>query len=179
MAGSNVRSADPELFEAVEKLIRSVAAEQIMPRWQHLLQEQINEKTPGDLVTIADKEAEARLTEALAGLIPGSRVVGEEAVSADPRLLDGLDQGCVWLVDPLDGATSWPEAPISQLWLRCCKMAWCTPDGFSNPRISGSIWRSGVEAHFAMDPLSVCSLRGSLSLPAHSRRVMPMQTSNS
>ena len=67
------------------------------------MREQINEKTPGDLVTIADHEAEARLTEALAGLIPGSRVVGEEAVSVDPGLLDGLDQGCVWLVDPLDG----------------------------------------------------------------------------
>ena len=103
MADPNFRPTNPELFEAVAKLIRSVAAEQIMPRWRHLLREQINEKTPGDFVTIADHEAEARLTEALAGLIPGSRVVGEEAVSAAPDLLDGLDQGCVWLVDPLDG----------------------------------------------------------------------------
>jgi fructose-1,6-bisphosphatase/inositol monophosphatase family enzyme len=103
MADPNFRPTNPELFEAVAKLIRSVAAEQIMPRRRHLLREQINEKTPGDLVTIADHEAEARLTEALAGLIPGSRVVGEEAVSADPGLLDGLDRGCVWLVDPLDG----------------------------------------------------------------------------
>lgn len=103
MAGSDLRPTDPMLFEAITRLMRSVAAEQIMPRWQHLLREQINEKTPGDLVTIADHEAEARLTEALAGLIPGSRVVGEEAVSAAPDLLNGLDQGCVWLVDPLDG----------------------------------------------------------------------------
>jgi len=78
MAGSDFRPTDPGLFEAVTGLIRSVAAEQIMPRWQHLLDEQVNEKTPGDLVTIADHESEARLTKALAGLIP-------------------------WLVDPLDG----------------------------------------------------------------------------
>lgn len=103
MAGSDFRPTDPALFEAVTGLIRSVAAEQIMPRWQHLLDEQVNEKKPGDLVTIADHESEARLTKALAGLIPGARVVGEEAVSSDPDLLDGLDQGCVWLVDPLDG----------------------------------------------------------------------------
>ncbi|MEY3658360.1 MAG: hypothetical protein RL425_1121 [Pseudomonadota bacterium] len=103
MAGSDRRPSDLALSKAVTGLIRAVAAEQIMPRWQHLLGDQVREKTPGDLVTIADHESEARLTEALAGLIPGSRVVGEEAVSADPNLLDGLDQGCVWLVDPLDG----------------------------------------------------------------------------
>ena len=55
MADPNFRPTNPELFEAVAKLIRSVAAEQIMPRWRHLLREQINEKTPGDLVTIADQ----------------------------------------------------------------------------------------------------------------------------
>jgi fructose-1,6-bisphosphatase/inositol monophosphatase family enzyme len=103
MAGSDFRSRDPLLSEMVAELICAVAADQIMPRWQNLLGDQVSEKTPGDLVTIADHESEARLTEALAGLIPGSRVVGEEAVSADPILLDGLDRGCVWLVDPLDG----------------------------------------------------------------------------
>jgi len=103
MAGSDLQPSEPLLSKIVAGLIRSVAAEQVMPRWRHLSGQQVSEKAPGDLVTIADHEAEARLTEALAGLIPGSRVVGEEAVSADPNLLDGLDRGCVWLVDPLDG----------------------------------------------------------------------------
>lgn len=106
MHGSDLTSTDPLLVETVTALVRSVAAEQIMPRWQHLLGDQVSEKTPGDLVTIADHESEARLTEALAGLISGSRVVGEEAASADPDLLHGLDQGCVWLVDPLDGTSN-------------------------------------------------------------------------
>ncbi len=103
MTNPDFRPSDPALFETVTSLIRSVATEQIMPRWQHLLQEQIDEKTPGDFVTIADHESEARLTKALASLISGARVVGEEAVSGDPSLLDDLDRGCVWLVDPLDG----------------------------------------------------------------------------
>jgi fructose-1,6-bisphosphatase/inositol monophosphatase family enzyme len=55
-------------------------------------------------VTIADREAEAALTSQLPELVPGSRVVGEEAVSSDPSLLRLLrDAAPVWLVDPIDG----------------------------------------------------------------------------
>ncbi|NBU85318.1 MAG: inositol monophosphatase, partial [Sphingomonadaceae bacterium] len=63
MAGSDFRSRDPLLYKMVMELIRTVTAEQIMPRWQNLLGEQVSEKTPGDLVTVADYESEARLTE--------------------------------------------------------------------------------------------------------------------
>jgi fructose-1,6-bisphosphatase/inositol monophosphatase family enzyme len=33
-------------------------------------------------------------------------VVGEEACAANPALMDGLDEGDVWLVDPLDGTSN-------------------------------------------------------------------------
>lgn len=59
---------------------------------------------PNDLVTAADRAAEAELTLRLPELVPGSSVVGEEAVAADPSVLERL-RGAqpVWVVDPLDG----------------------------------------------------------------------------
>jgi fructose-1,6-bisphosphatase/inositol monophosphatase family enzyme len=75
----------------------------ILPRFRALAQHEVEEKTPGELVTVADREAEALLTAWLAPLLPGSRVIGEEACAIDPRLIDSLSEGTVWLVDPLDG----------------------------------------------------------------------------
>ena len=87
----------------VKALLRRVAETAIMPRFQQLRDGEVTQKTPGEFVTVADLEAEAMLTEGLAGLLPGSRVVCEEACAADPSVLDRLDQGLVWVVDPLDG----------------------------------------------------------------------------
>lgn len=68
------------------------------------------EKSPGEWVTEADKAGEAFLERALRKLIPGSLVVGEEAVSADPRVLDQLaSNGNVWLIDPLDGTSNFAQ----------------------------------------------------------------------
>lgn len=65
------------------------------------------EKSPGEWVTDADKAGEAFLAPALRSLITGSLVVGEEAASADPTVLDQLtDAGTVWLIDPLDGTSN-------------------------------------------------------------------------
>lgn len=91
------------LSDAVTTLLRRVAAEVVMPRFRHLGADQIEEKAPGDLVTVADREAEAALSEGLLPLVPGSRVVGEEGVAAEPSLLDGLESGTGWIVDPIDG----------------------------------------------------------------------------
>lgn len=87
----------------VSALLREVAATVILPRFRRLAAADIVEKTPGDYVTIADKESEERLTEALPRLLAGSRVVGEEACAADPSLMEGLGEGVLWLVDPIDG----------------------------------------------------------------------------
>lgn len=91
------------LDRAVAGLMRRVARDVVLPRFRHLSADMVQEKSPGDLVTVADREAEAALAEALLPLVPGSRVVGEEAAAADPALLDGLDEGTVWIVDPIDG----------------------------------------------------------------------------
>lgn len=62
------------------------------------------EKSPGELVSRVDHEAERLLAEGLAELTPGHAVIGEEAASGDPSLLGALHgERPVWLVDPLDG----------------------------------------------------------------------------
>jgi fructose-1,6-bisphosphatase/inositol monophosphatase family enzyme len=91
----------------VSDLLREVAATEIMPRFRHLDDEDVQVKAPGDLVTVADQEAERALTAGLRALLPGSVVVGEEAVAADPGVLRRVaDAGDVWIVDPVDGTNN-------------------------------------------------------------------------
>ncbi|GAA1832035.1 inositol monophosphatase family protein [Luedemannella flava] len=89
----------------VERLIRSVAATEIMPRFGQLAAADIVEKTgPDNLVTVADRAAESALTAGLTAILPGSVVVGEEAVADDPGVLDALvGDAPAWIVDPIDG----------------------------------------------------------------------------
>ncbi len=91
--------------EQVARIIREVAAAEIMPRFRRLADHEISQKkSPSDLVTIADIEAERRLTEELTRLAPDTVVVGEEGTDADPSLLSALEgDRPVWLVDPVDG----------------------------------------------------------------------------
>lgn len=92
-----------DLKGPVEALIRRVAAEAIMPYFRELRGADVTEKTPGELVTIADHKAEEMLVAGLPAILPGSRVIGEEGCAADPSLVSGLGDGLVWVVDPIDG----------------------------------------------------------------------------
>ena len=89
----------------VEEAVRAAAAAEIMPRFRQLADHEIIEKNgPHDLVTTADRLAEEHLTASLTGILPGSVVVGEEAVHADPAVYDALrGDAPVWIVDPVDG----------------------------------------------------------------------------
>ena len=91
------------LNTAVISLLQSTAQAVILPRYQALTAADIQEKTPGDLVTIADKESEAMLTEGLARLMPDAAIIGEEGCAADPTLLGTLNQQLAWIIDPIDG----------------------------------------------------------------------------
>ena len=85
-------------------LIQDVAAQVITPRFRSLRSEQVMEKNPGDLVTVADREAEAIIAAWLRERQPDALIVGEEATAADPGLLDQLgDAPHAWLIDPVDG----------------------------------------------------------------------------
>lgn len=96
--------------DQVEALLREVAAQEILPRFRCLQEGDIKEKAPGDLVTVADTEAERWLTPRLRALLPGSSVVGEEAVAADRGVLDQLlGEDPVWIIDPVDGTANFAK----------------------------------------------------------------------
>ena len=94
--------------DAIASLIREAAQTEAVPRFQSLAAHEIKEKSPGDLVTIADVETERALNKALSALMPGSTMVGEEAVSENPALLEALKgEGACWLIDPIDGTINY------------------------------------------------------------------------
>ncbi|MFT3875301.1 MAG: inositol monophosphatase [Propioniciclava sp.] len=90
--------------EDVSALIADVCERLILPRFQALTESEIIYKRPGDLVTVADREAEAALARALHASAPEALVVGEEAVFGRPGLLRGLAEADhAWVIDPIDG----------------------------------------------------------------------------
>ncbi|MDE2165360.1 MAG: inositol monophosphatase family protein [Alphaproteobacteria bacterium] len=95
---------DPEF---VARLIRETARSVILPRFGTLKHGDVHEKAPGDLVTIADLEAERLLGARLSAAIPGSAILGEEGVAADPSRLK-LTGTCdnLWIIDPVDGTAN-------------------------------------------------------------------------
>ena len=85
-------------------LLQDVAEEIIKPRFRTLAAEEIAEKNPGDLVTVADREAEVRITEALLRAYPDALVLGEEASADDPGLMASFQAADhAFTVDPVDG----------------------------------------------------------------------------
>jgi fructose-1,6-bisphosphatase/inositol monophosphatase family enzyme len=95
-----------DVMEAVPALLRQAAEQAILPVFGRR-EARPEEKSPGEWVTTADRAAEALLAPQLATLLPGSLVVGEEAASLDPSVLDHLaTDGEVWLLDPLDGTSN-------------------------------------------------------------------------
>ena len=94
------------LHKAMAELLRDVSEQVILPHYQSLGADQIEEKATDDVVTIADKQAEEMLSEGLSRLIPGLPIVGEEAAHADPSVLDRLSSSC-WIVDPIDGTNNY------------------------------------------------------------------------
>ncbi|MGV8995963.1 MAG: inositol monophosphatase family protein [Parvibaculaceae bacterium] len=99
-----------ERMDKVAQLIRDVTAQEIMPRHKMLAKSDIEEKSKGDLVTVADRLAELWLTPRLEALVAGSRVLGEEATAARPDLLKIVESDTpYWTVDPVDGTTNFVE----------------------------------------------------------------------
>jgi len=90
--------------DAVLTLLREVADEVINPRFRTLAEDEVAEKNPGDLVTVADREAEVLITGALSRAYPDALVLGEEAYAGDPGLMDRYTAAHhAFTVDPVDG----------------------------------------------------------------------------
>lgn len=96
---------DTATEDSLIALVRRVAKAEILPRFRRLPEGSVQSKSaPDDLVTEADLSAEAGITAGARALLPDALVLGEEAISADPALLDGLagaDRAVI--LDPVDG----------------------------------------------------------------------------
>lgn len=92
-------------IERLAAILRQAAKDEIMPRFRRLDEGAIRSKTNAfDLVTEADTNAERVITAAIREHSPNTIVIGEEAVSANPDLLNGhFEDRTVIYVDPVDG----------------------------------------------------------------------------
>jgi fructose-1,6-bisphosphatase/inositol monophosphatase family enzyme len=95
-------------LRTVAALLRDAARDKIMPLFRNLGEGEVRMKTgPLDLVTEADEAAERRITAGLRREFPGCVVIGEEAASANPALLEDLATAdLAFVVDPVDGTAN-------------------------------------------------------------------------
>lgn len=101
-----VKQGDIDTATVLE-LMEQVGEEVVAPRFRHLREEEVSQKTRGDFVTVADREAEVVLTRALHRLAPDALIVGEEASFANPSALAGLGAAeHAFTIDPVDGTAN-------------------------------------------------------------------------
>lgn len=96
-------------------LLRTAAQKEILPRFRNLGSDAIQQKTSSiDLVTEADVLAEKFITAEIRTKFPRALVVGEEAVSENKSLLDGLAAAeLAFVIDPIDGTFNFARgAPL-------------------------------------------------------------------
>lgn len=96
---------DPSRQQALINLVRQAAESEIMPRFRHLSPESVRIKTRhDDLVTDADVASEAKISKGALEILPEALIIGEEAVAADPSILDKMsDADWAVIIDPVDG----------------------------------------------------------------------------
>ncbi len=87
----------------VSALLRRVSEQIILPHYRRLKFSEVKEKSPGDLVTIADKLSEDALALGLAEIITDAKIVGEEAFAENPEILQHISTQQCWIIDPIDG----------------------------------------------------------------------------
>jgi fructose-1,6-bisphosphatase/inositol monophosphatase family enzyme len=87
------------------ELVAEAGVTEIMPRFRNLSARDIREKTSAlDVVTDADINAERHMTVALHERFPDALVLGEEACSENPGLLQGVRGApLAFVIDPVDG----------------------------------------------------------------------------
>ena len=102
------------LMDKVGEILQEVSKETIEPRFEALREAEVRFKSPGEVVTVADEEAEHQLKTRLGELIPQALFVGEEEFSGCAGLSEALRNEQIWLVDPLDGTANFVSG--SPLW---------------------------------------------------------------
>lgn len=160
------------IIDAVAATLRELGQSLVLPYWRALAPDQIEEKAPGDLVTIADRAVEEALARALTALLPNARFIGEERCARDPGLLSALDDESVWVVDPIDGtgnfaAGTTPFALMVALLQRGeIVAAWIhdpVQDSMAVAERSSGAWLDGLRLTTGQAALPLDRLRGIVS----------------
>lgn len=95
-------------LEQVETIIRNLAEQEIMPRYNRVAFEF---KADGSLVTEADTAMQGAVFEALKENWPEYALLGEEMTEQEQQyLLDSDDFQGLWVLDPLDGTSNFASA---------------------------------------------------------------------
>ena len=169
---------DDRQADWLAELLAEAASLEIMPRFRQLGADNIRQKTsPADLVTEADINAERFITARLKKRYPDALIVGEEACSDDPALLDGLGQAeLAFTIDPVDGTFNFASGvplfgvmlavvskgetvagiihdPVGKDWIMAVKGA-----GSHIRRENGAVTKVGVAA-----PADISQMTGSVS----------------
>jgi fructose-1,6-bisphosphatase/inositol monophosphatase family enzyme len=161
---------DDGVIDEVGALLREAAATAVLPVFQRLDAAEIEEKAPGEVVTVADRQAEQIIGAGLLRLLPGSVVVGEEAVSAEPAILDRLrSTGAVWLVDPIDGTANFADGRrpfvmmVALLRDGAIEASWILDpieDTLTVAELGSGTYQDGVKQRTTPDALPAAALRG-------------------
>lgn len=99
--------------DEILSLLKDVGEQVVTPRFRSLSAEQVMEKNPGDLVTVADREAEVLITKVLRAAYPHVLIVGEETVAGDPALLEAAaTERDFFTIDPIDGTKNFVHGSV-------------------------------------------------------------------
>lgn len=160
---------DVSTLEKVGEILRMAAAQAVMPRFAALQPGETEMKSANEPVTIADREAEAIIEQALRSLLPEACVVGEEASSQDQSLLHNLGEGLVWIIDPIDGTANFAAGrPPFAMMVALLKDgeaigAWILDplsDSLAVAERGGGTWIGGKRVRTADEPIDTSSLEG-------------------
>ncbi|MCT9930117.1 GNAT family N-acetyltransferase [Planotetraspora sp. A-T 1434] len=157
------------LIDEVTGILLEAAEVAVLPRFRALAEGEVHEKSPGEVVTVADREAEELISRRLREVVDAP-VVGEEATARDPRQVAALWEAPeAWLVDPLDGTSNFvagrPEYAVMAALVRGGETvaAWIVRPAedrvYVAERGSGA-WRDGVRVRRGPAPADPAELRG-------------------
>lgn len=91
-------------------IMQEVADEVIRPKFRALTAGEIEQKLPGDFVTVVDRAAELAIAERLSSLAPAALIVGEEETYYSAAKLDALSTAeLAYTIDPIDGTRNFVQ----------------------------------------------------------------------
>ena len=147
-------------IDDVSDIIRRIATVEVLDRFKQLTDDEVHEKSPGDLVTIADRECELALIPELQA-VRNAPVVGEESVAADPSLIDQLGTAdAAWIVDPVDGTANFVKGSddfavmVAYTEGGATVAAWIwlpVADDLVVAELGSGTWRNGARLHAPLD----------------------------